>query len=127
SRTWKTALFPHPRANFPPGRGGTPTALRRFMRSAVGFGFASCFVIACSIGGLGPSASGSEVAGGPEGKGSTGGAATDDDRGGGGRAADAALPSAVAASWLHTSGAKILDSNDNTVRLTGVSWFGLET
>ncbi len=29
--------------------------------------------------------------------------------------------------YLHTSGSTILDSNNNVVRLTGVSWFGFET
>ncbi|MET0593847.1 MAG: glycoside hydrolase family 5 protein [Polyangiaceae bacterium] len=29
--------------------------------------------------------------------------------------------------FLHTEGARIVDSNGNTVRLTGLSWFGLET
>ena len=34
---------------------------------------------------------------------------------------------AVAGNWLHTSGSKILDTQNQVVRLTGVSWFGLET
>jgi aryl-phospho-beta-D-glucosidase BglC (GH1 family) len=29
--------------------------------------------------------------------------------------------------YLHTNGAKIVDANGNTVRLTGISWFGMET
>ncbi len=29
--------------------------------------------------------------------------------------------------WLHTDGARILDANGQPVRLTGLSWFGLET
>jgi len=29
--------------------------------------------------------------------------------------------------WLHTKGAQIVDENDHPVRLTGLSWFGLET
>jgi endoglucanase len=29
--------------------------------------------------------------------------------------------------WLHTSGAQIVDDNGRAVRLTGLSWFGLET
>lgn len=34
---------------------------------------------------------------------------------------------ARAQNYLHTSGAKILDSQNNVVRLTGLNWFGLET
>jgi endoglucanase len=34
---------------------------------------------------------------------------------------------AGAPGWLHTSGAHIVDGAGRTVRLTGVSWFGLET
>lgn len=34
---------------------------------------------------------------------------------------------AGAQNYLHTSGAKILDSQGNVVRLTGLNWFGLET
>jgi len=29
--------------------------------------------------------------------------------------------------WLHTSGSKIVDASGNTVRLTGLNWFGNET
>src|SRR5690349_20752459 len=29
--------------------------------------------------------------------------------------------------YLHTSGNKIVDSQGNTVRLTGINWFGMET
>ena len=34
---------------------------------------------------------------------------------------------AGAQNYLHTSGAKIIDSHGNVVRLTGLNWFGLET
>src|SRR4051812_37027732 len=34
---------------------------------------------------------------------------------------------APAQNYLHTSAAKIVDSRDKQVRLTGLSWFGLET
>jgi endoglucanase len=36
-------------------------------------------------------------------------------------------PAAGAAGYLHTSGANIVDSAGQLVRLTGLSWFGLET
>src|SRR3954467_9367519 len=29
--------------------------------------------------------------------------------------------------WLHTNGSKIVDANGNTIRLTGLNWFGMET
>jgi len=38
-----------------------------------------------------------------------------------------APPRAHAQNYLHTSGAKIVDSQGNVVRLTGLNWFGLET
>jgi endoglucanase len=48
--------------------------------------------------------------------------------------ADGASPSApsaptapTAAGYFHTKGASIVDANGNPVRLTGLSWFGLET
>jgi endoglucanase len=34
---------------------------------------------------------------------------------------------AGAPGWLHTNGAQIVDENGSAVRLTGLSWFGLET
>jgi endoglucanase len=40
--------------------------------------------------------------------------------------ADAAVAPA-APGYLHTDGAKIVDTNGNEVRLTGLSWFGMET
>jgi endoglucanase len=40
---------------------------------------------------------------------------------------DLALAPAGVAGWLHTDGARVVDSNGTTVRLTGLSWFGLET
>ena len=36
-------------------------------------------------------------------------------------------PPAGAPGWLHTKGGQIVDANDQPVRLTGLSWFGLET
>ncbi len=36
-------------------------------------------------------------------------------------------PCASAQNYLHTQGAKIVDSQGNAVRLTGLNWFGLET
>ena len=38
---------------------------------------------------------------------------------------EAGVPSA--AGYFHTSGASIVDANGNPVRMTGLSWFGLET
>jgi endoglucanase len=40
---------------------------------------------------------------------------------------DGALAPAGAPGWLHTDGAHIADENGVTVRLTGLSWFGMET
>jgi aryl-phospho-beta-D-glucosidase BglC (GH1 family) len=42
-----------------------------------------------------------------------------------GGSADAAPPTKPG--FLHTEGARIVDSNGNVVRLSGLSWFGLET
>ncbi|BDI34548.1 endoglucanase [Capsulimonas corticalis] len=36
-------------------------------------------------------------------------------------------PAAHAQNYLHTSGARILDSQGNAVRITGINWFGFET
>jgi endoglucanase len=36
-------------------------------------------------------------------------------------------PSGGTNGWLHTKGSQIVDENDKAVRLTGLSWFGLET
>lgn len=41
--------------------------------------------------------------------------------------ADAAPPQPGAPGYLHTQGAQILDSQNHVVRLTGLSWFGMET
>ncbi len=38
-----------------------------------------------------------------------------------------AAPRASAQNYLHTQGAKIVDSSGSVVRLTGLNWFGLET
>lgn len=38
-----------------------------------------------------------------------------------------ALPPSGSPGWLHTSGAAIVDEEGQPVRLTGLSWFGLET
>jgi endoglucanase len=40
---------------------------------------------------------------------------------------DVSSQEAGAPGYLHTSGSQILDSNGNAVRITGLSWFGLET
>jgi aryl-phospho-beta-D-glucosidase BglC (GH1 family) len=45
---------------------------------------------------------------------------------GGGGAPDAGPPTGKPG-FLHTDGARIVDSKGNAVRLTGLSWFGLET
>ncbi len=52
---------------------------------------------------------------------STGGATT-----GGGTSGTTGGP-VVGAGYLHTEGARIVDEQGRTVRLTGVNWFGLET
>jgi endoglucanase len=44
-----------------------------------------------------------------------------------GSAADSGTTVAGAAGYLHTQGAKLLDSQGREVRLSGVSWFGMET
>ncbi|HXU74121.1 MAG TPA: glycoside hydrolase family 5 protein [Polyangia bacterium] len=36
-------------------------------------------------------------------------------------------PSGGTSGWLHTNGSQIVDEQGTTVRLTGLSWFGLET
>jgi endoglucanase len=42
-------------------------------------------------------------------------------------APDVVSPAPSTSRWLHTKGAKIVDANDQVVRLTGISWFGFET
>ena len=39
----------------------------------------------------------------------------------------APITGAWAQNYLHTNGAKILDSSNSTVRITGINWFGFET
>jgi endoglucanase len=92
------------------------------------FGLFSCFALGCSL--VAPDAGHTDSAAGmadcPKGSGATNpGSTTTND--GGVVTPDGSTPAAGAAGFLHTSGAKILDSHGNTVRLTGVSWFGLET
>ncbi len=41
--------------------------------------------------------------------------------------ARAAAASGTGVGYLHTAGNKIVDSTGNTVRLTGINWFGMET
>src|SRR5438270_5312390 len=41
--------------------------------------------------------------------------------------ARAAAAAGTGVGYLHTAGNKIVDSTGNTVRLTGINWFGMET
>jgi aryl-phospho-beta-D-glucosidase BglC (GH1 family) len=45
----------------------------------------------------------------------------------GGGSPDGSVTTPSTAGFFHTSGADIVDANGNVVRLTGLSWFGLET
>jgi len=93
-------------------------------------------------GGLGGGVGGGSTAGGGAGGFATGGAgagsggAAGNGTGGAGAAGadaaiapDAAPPTDTARSntFLHVEGARLVDGNGKTVRLTGVNWFGLET
>ncbi|HEX2526162.1 MAG TPA: hypothetical protein VHL31_07650, partial [Geminicoccus sp.] len=42
-------------------------------------------------------------------------------------ATEAGTPNAIPAGYLHTSGDRILDTQNRNVRILGVNWFGLET
>ena len=42
-------------------------------------------------------------------------------------AASAVSPSSASSGYWHTSGAQILDSNNDPVRISGVNWYGFET
>lgn len=55
------------------------------------------------------------------------GSAGDDMGGGSGNDDGGMNPNPGSAGALHTQGAQIRDKNGNVVRLTGVSWFGMET
>lgn len=44
-----------------------------------------------------------------------------------GRTGDPSTATGTGSGYLHTRGAEIVDENDRAVRLTGLSWFGMET
>lgn len=96
------------------------------MRKGVILGLVSTLAVACSADPSGPHAHGAGSGGDET---TTGGSGH-----GGPEGIAPPAPSATGTggpvtppTTLHTSGGKIVDANGQTVRLTGVSWFGLET
>jgi aryl-phospho-beta-D-glucosidase BglC (GH1 family) len=73
-------------------------------------------------GGAGSGGGGGVVGGGTGGVGGSGGAGGSGGVGGAGGSGGSGAPG-----FLHTDGARIVDSSGQTVRLTGLSWFGFET
>jgi endoglucanase len=78
-------------------------------------------------GGTSGSGGGTGTGGGTGGGTGSGGGTMSGGDGGAGSSDGGAPPGPGAPGYLHTSGGQILDSNNNVVRLTGLSWFGFET
>jgi aryl-phospho-beta-D-glucosidase BglC (GH1 family) len=70
---------------------------------------------------------GGTTTGGTTSGGTTGGTTTGGTTSGGTTGGTTTGGAAVGAGYFHTDGARIVDEQGRTVRLTGVNWFGLET